>query len=72
LFREFRSDLAASHHAREIANLVLTQRPEGAAPAVQAMFGRGVVVGWLSCCPALPALCWTLIALVYPLCRALR
>lgn len=43
LFREMRSELAASPQAREIAQLVLTQRPEGAPPAVQALLGSEAV-----------------------------
>ncbi|MEP5937378.1 MAG: oxygenase MpaB family protein [Erythrobacter sp.] len=43
LFRDFRSDLSASPQAREVANLVLTQRPKGAPPAVQAMLGSEAV-----------------------------
>ncbi|WP_050599349.1 oxygenase MpaB family protein [Qipengyuania citrea] len=39
IFRELRSDLAASTAAREVADLVLTQRPKGAPPAVQALLG---------------------------------
>ncbi|WP_100260832.1 oxygenase MpaB family protein [Qipengyuania seohaensis] len=43
IFRELRSDLATSPKAREIADLVLTQRPEGAPPAVQSMLGAEAV-----------------------------
>ena len=43
LFRELRGDLATSPQAREIADLVLRQRPEGAPPAVQAMLGAEAV-----------------------------
>ena len=39
IFRELRQDLIASAAAREIADLVLNQRPEGAPAAVQAMLG---------------------------------
>lgn len=44
LLRELRRDLRTSPEAREIAQLVLTQRPEGAPPAVQAMLGAEAVV----------------------------
>lgn len=43
LFREFRNDLHTSPAAREIAQLVLTQRPEGTPPGVQAMIGAEAV-----------------------------
>lgn len=43
LFREMRGDLRASPEAREIARLVLNQKPEGAPPAVQAMLGAEAV-----------------------------
>mgnify|MGYP002780784874 CR=1 FL=1 len=43
LFREMRGDLRASAEAREIARLVLSQKPEGAPPAVQAMLGAEAV-----------------------------
>ena len=43
LFRELRGNLATSPQAREIADLVLRQRPEGAPPAVQAMLGAEAV-----------------------------
>ena len=43
IFRELRSDLAASPGAREVADLVLTQRPKGAPPAVQALLGAEAV-----------------------------
>lgn len=43
LLRELRGDLRTSPEAREIAQLVLTQRPEGAPPAVQAMLGAEAV-----------------------------
>ncbi|HCH93714.1 MAG TPA: DUF2236 domain-containing protein, partial [Erythrobacter sp.] len=39
IFRELRGDLAASPAAREVADLVLGQRPKGAPPAVQALLG---------------------------------
>lgn len=43
LFREFRNDLHTSPAAREIAQLVLTQRPEGTPPGVQAMISAEAV-----------------------------
>lgn len=43
IFRELRADLRTSPEAREIANLVLNQRPQGAPPAVQAMLGAEAV-----------------------------
>ncbi|MBY6014447.1 DUF2236 domain-containing protein [Qipengyuania gaetbuli] len=43
LFRELRSDLRASPQAREVAQLVLTQKPEGSPPAVQALLGAEAV-----------------------------
>ena len=43
LFRELRRDLRTSPEAREVADLVLNQRPEGAPPAVQAMLGTEAV-----------------------------
>ena len=43
IFRELRSDLATSPKAREIADLVLTQRPQGAPPAVQSVLGAEAV-----------------------------
>lgn len=43
LFRELRSDLQTSPAAREVAQLVLTQKPEGSPPAVQAMLGAEAV-----------------------------
>ena len=43
IFRDLRSDLTTSPEAREIADLVLNQRPEGAPPAVQAMLGGEAV-----------------------------
>ena len=43
IFRELRSDLAASPAAREVADLVLGQRPKGAPPAVQALLGAEAV-----------------------------
>lgn len=43
LIKELRADLAASEQAREVANLVLTQRPEGAPLAVQKALGIAAV-----------------------------
>ena len=43
IFRELRSDLAASPAAREVADLVLSQRPKGAPPAVQTLLGAEAV-----------------------------
>ena len=43
IFRELRGDLSVSPPAREVADLVLNQRPEGAPPAVQAMLGSEAV-----------------------------
>lgn len=43
IFRELRSDLAASSAAREVADLVLSQRPKGAPPAVQTLLGAEAV-----------------------------
>lgn len=43
IFRELRMDLRPSAEAREIAQLVLNQRPEGAPPAVQGMLGADAV-----------------------------
>jgi len=43
LFREMRRDLRSSPEAREVAQLVLTQKPEGAPPALQAMLGAEAV-----------------------------
>lgn len=43
LFRELRRELRPSVEAREVANLVLRQRPEGAPPAVQALLGTEAV-----------------------------
>ena len=43
IFRDLRKDLRPSAEAREIANLVLRQRPEGAPPAVQALLGTEAV-----------------------------
>jgi uncharacterized protein (DUF2236 family) len=43
IFRELRTDLRASPEAREVARLVLSQRPKGAPPAVQAMLGSEAI-----------------------------
>ncbi len=43
LLRELRSDLQTSPGAREVAQLVLTQKPEGTPPGVQAMLGAEAV-----------------------------
>lgn len=43
IFRELRADLRTSPEARDIANLVLNQRPQGGPPAVQAMLGAEAV-----------------------------
>ena len=43
IFRELCGDLAASPAAREVADLVLGQRPKGAPPAVQALLGAEAV-----------------------------
>ncbi|MDG5748791.1 oxygenase MpaB family protein [Qipengyuania sp. XHP0207] len=43
LFRELRSDLQATPQAREVAQLVLSQKSEGAPPAVQALLGAEAV-----------------------------
>ncbi|QYJ08192.1 oxygenase MpaB family protein [Qipengyuania flava] len=43
IFRELRADLSSSPAAREVADLVLTQRPQGAPPAVQALLGAEAV-----------------------------
>ena len=43
LFREMRLELRASPEASEVARLVLSQKPEGAPPAVQQMLGTSAV-----------------------------
>ncbi|WP_299191814.1 oxygenase MpaB family protein [uncultured Erythrobacter sp.] len=43
IFRELRSDLRPTPEAREIAQLVLTQRPEGTPPGVQALLGAEAI-----------------------------
>ena len=43
LFRAMRADLRGSDEARAVAQLVLTQRPEGAPRALQAMLGAEAV-----------------------------
>ncbi|WP_379549626.1 oxygenase MpaB family protein [Qipengyuania sp. DGS5-3] len=43
LFLEFRSELSSSPEAREVADLVLNQRPKGAPPVAQALLGTEAV-----------------------------
>ncbi|WP_133365075.1 oxygenase MpaB family protein [Qipengyuania sediminis] len=43
LFRAMRRDLKGSPEAREVADLVLNQRPEGAPPAVQTLLGTEAI-----------------------------
>ena len=43
IFRELRSDLKTSPEAREVAQLVLSQRPKGTPPGVQALIGAEAV-----------------------------
>ncbi|MEP3420283.1 MAG: oxygenase MpaB family protein [Erythrobacter sp.] len=43
IFRELRTDLRPSAAAREVAQLVLNQRPKGTPPAVQTMIGADAV-----------------------------
>ena len=43
IFRDLRANLTASPAAREIAQLVLTQKPAGSPPAVQALLGAEAV-----------------------------
>ena len=43
LMREFRSELVATPEAREVADLVLNQRPAGAPPGIQKMLGTAAV-----------------------------
>ncbi len=43
IFRELRADLRPSPQAREIAQLVLTQRPKGTPPALQPLLGADAV-----------------------------
>lgn len=43
LFRELRKDLRPSPQARQVADLVLNQRPPGSPPAVQALLGAEAV-----------------------------
>lgn len=44
IFRDLRRDLRASPEAREIAQLVLSQRPKGTPPALQTVIGAEAVV----------------------------
>lgn len=43
IFRELRGDLRTSAQAREVARLVLSQRPQGTPPALQAVIGAEAV-----------------------------
>ncbi|MXO89706.1 oxygenase MpaB family protein [Pontixanthobacter aquaemixtae] len=43
LFAEMRADLKPSAEAREVADLVLNQRPEGTPPGIQTMLGTAAV-----------------------------
>lgn len=43
LFRGFKADLRSSPEAREVAQLVLTQRPRGTPPALQTLLGAEAV-----------------------------
>jgi len=43
IFRELRTDLRATPAAREVAQLVLTQKPPGTPPGVQAMLGAEAI-----------------------------
>lgn len=43
IFRDLRKDLRPSREAREVADLVLRQRPPGSPPAVQALLGAEAV-----------------------------
>ena len=43
IFRELRTDLRTSPEAREVAQLVLSQKPKGTPPGVQAMIGAEAV-----------------------------
>lgn len=43
IFRKLRTDLRASPEAREVAQLVLSQRPKGTPPALQTMLGAEAV-----------------------------
>jgi uncharacterized protein (DUF2236 family) len=43
IFRELRHDLKSSPEAREVAQLVLTQRPAGTPPGVQTLLGAEAV-----------------------------
>ena len=49
IFRELRTELSPSPEAREVAQLVLNQRPKGTPPAVQTLLGAEAVAmlpGW--------------------------
>jgi len=43
IFRDLRTDLRPSNEAREVAQLVLTQRPEGTPPGVQTLLGAEAI-----------------------------
>ena len=64
LIVELRGDLATSEAAREVARLVLSQRPEGAPAAVQRTLGTAAV-------DLLPPYARTMLALTRPLVSAL-
>lgn len=64
LMSELRADLAASDAARDVANMVLTQRPEGAPVAVQRALGTAAV-------DLLPAYARTMLSLSRPTLSAL-
>lgn len=59
LFRELRADLRSSPEAREVAQLVLTQRPPGILPGVQSALGGEAV-------ETLPAFARTMLGLTRP------
>jgi uncharacterized protein (DUF2236 family) len=64
LFRELTPDLHSSAAAREVAQLVLTQKPKGSPPAVQALLGAEAVA-------LLPPFARSMLALERPGLRAL-
>jgi uncharacterized protein (DUF2236 family) len=64
LVADLRGDLGASEPAREIARLVLTQRPEGAPIAVQRALGTAAV-------DLLPPYARTMLGLEWPVARAI-